>query len=187
MPDITVNVITSEVTVNTPTVQCDVSAAPIEVEINCCGGGVLGVPHDGDVGDVLTKTGGAATDYAWLPPGSAANFEVYPAGENLSSGRVVIIDGLEAWYFQNTDAAHAGRAYGVTKTSATAGNDVTIQVQGVIQDAAFNFTADRIVWVGADGEIFDTQPVTGVLVQKVGVAAEDKKMMIDFSIQILKN
>ena len=187
MPDITVNVITSEVTVYTPAVSCNVSAAPIEVEINCCGGGVLGVPHTGNVGDVLTKTGAAATDYAFLPPGSSANLEVYPAGQNLSSGRVVIIDGLEAWYFQNTDATHTGRAYGVTKTSALVGNDVTIQVQGVIQDAAFGFTADRIVWVGADGEIFDVQPVTGVLIQKAGVASEDKKMMIDFSITVLKN
>ena len=186
MPDITVNVITSEVTVNTPAVSCDVSAAPIEVEINCCGGGVLGVPHSGDVGDVLTKTGAGATDYAFLPPGSSANFEVYEAGQNLSSGRVVIIDNLQAWYFQNTNAAHVGRAYGVTKTSATTGNDVTIQVQGVIQDAAFNFTADRIVWVGADGEIYDAQPVGGVIIQKAGVAAEDRKMLIDFSITILK-
>lgn len=177
MPDITVNVITSEVTVNTPAV---------EVEINCCGGGVLGVPHSGDVGDVLTKTGAGATDYAFLPPGSSANFEVYEAGQNLSSGRVVIIDNLQAWYFQNTNAAHVGRAYGVTKTSATTGNDVTIQVQGVIQDAAFNFTADRIVWVGADGEIYDAQPVGGVIIQKAGVAAEDRKMLIDFSITILK-
>ena len=177
MPDITVNVITSEVTVNTPAV---------EVEINCCGGGVLGVPHSGDVGDVLTKTGAGATDYAFLPPGSSANLEVYEAGQNLSSGRVVIIDNLQAWYFQNTNAAHVGRAYGVTKTSATTGNDVTIQVQGVIQDAAFNFTADRIVWVGADGEIYDAQPVGGVIIQKAGVAAEDRKMLIDFSITILK-
>jgi len=187
MPDITVNVVTSEVIINTAPVDCTVNGAPVEVEINCCGGGVLGVPQDGDVGDVLTKTGATATDYEWLPPGSAANFETYPAGQNLSSGRVVIIDGLEAWYFQNTDATHAGRAYGVTKTSAAIGNNVTIQVQGVIQDAAFNFTADRIVWVGADGEIFDTQPITGVLIQKAGVAAEDKKMMIDFSINIKKN
>ncbi len=187
MADITVNVVTSQVTINTAPVECTVNGAPVEVSVNCCGGGVLGVPHTGAVGDVLTKTGAAATDYEFLPPGSSANFETYPAGQNLSSGRVVIIDGLEAWYFQNTNAAHAGRAYGVTKTSATAGNDVTIQVQGVIQDAAFNFTADRIVWVGADGEIFDVQPVTGVLVQKAGVASEDKKMMIDFSIQILKN
>lgn len=187
MPDITVNVTTAEVTVNTAPVDCTVNGAPVEVEINCCGGNVLGVPQTGNVGDVLTKTGAAATDYEFLPPGSGANFETYPAGQNLSTGRVVIIDGLEAWYFQNTDATHVGRAYGVTKTSAATGADVTIQVQGVIQDAAFNFTADRIVWVGADGEIFDVQPVGGVIVQKAGVAAEDKKMMIDFSITILKN
>lgn len=187
MPDITVNVVTSEVTVNTPTVQCDVLAAPIEVEIHCCGGGVRGVPSAGNVGDVLTKTGTAATDYAFLPSGSSAALETWEAGENLSSGRVVIIDGLQAWYFQNADAAHAGRAYGVTKTSAAAGDDVTVQIAGTIQDAAFNFTADRIVWVGANGEVFDVQPVSGVLIQKAGVAAEDKRMIIDFSIQILKN
>jgi hypothetical protein len=98
----------------------------------------------------------------------------------------VIIDNLQAWYFQNTDASHVGRAYGVTKTSATIGNDVAIQVQGIIQDAAFNFTADRIVWVGSDGEIFDVQPVTGIIIQKAGVAAEDKKMLIDFSTTVLK-
>ena len=122
------------------------------------------------------------------PAGPAGGSVVeYPAGENLSSGRVVIIDGLEAWYFQNTDATHAGRAFGVTATSASTGNDVSIQVSGIIQDAAFNFTADRIVWVGTDGEIFDTQPVTGILIQKAGVAAEDKKMMIDFSITIKKS
>lgn len=188
MPDITVNVITSEVTVNTPAVNCDVLAAPIEVEINCCGGGVLGVPQDGNVGDVLTKTGGAATDYDWLPPGSAVNFEVYPAGQNLSSGRVVIVDGGEAFYFQPATIAHAGRAFGVTKTSASIGNDVTIQVSGVIQDASFfTFVADTTLWVGADGEVFNTVPVVGVIVQKAGVAVEDQRMKIDFSIQIIKS
>lgn len=187
MPDITVNVITSEVTVNTPSVSCDVFAAPIEVEIHCCGGGVRGVPADGDAGDVLTKTGTGATDYAWLPPGSSASFEVYEAGENLSTGRVVVIDNALARYFQHTNVAHIGRAFGVTKTSAATGADVTIQVYGVIQDAAFNFVADTSLWVGADGEIFNTQPVDGVIVQKAGVAAEDKKMTIDFSIQVLKN
>lgn len=184
---VTVNVVTAEVTINDQPIVCEVNASPVQAQINCCGDGVLGVPGTGDVGDVLTKTGAGATDYAFLPPGSSANFEVYEAGENLSTGRVVIIDNLQARYFQNTDAAHVGRAYGVTKTSATTGNDVTIQVQGVIQDAAFNFTADRIVWVGADGEIYDVQPVGGVIIQKAGVAAEDKKMLIDFSITVLKN
>ena len=187
MADITVNVVTSEVTVNTPAVQCEVLAAPIEVEINCCGGGSLGVPTTGDVGDVLTKTGAGATDYAFLPPGSSASFETYEAGENLSSGRVVVIDSLTAVYFQHANVAHAGRAYGVTKTSATAGNNVTIQVYGVIQDAAFGFVADTTLWVGADGEIFNTQPVGGVLIQRAGVASENQRMLIDLSIYIIKN
>lgn len=121
------------------------------------------------------------------PPGPPGGSVVeYEAGENLSSGRVVIIDGLKAWYFQNTDASHAGRAFGITTTSATAGNDVSIQVSGVRQDAAFGFTADRIVWAGADGEIFDTIPLTGSL-QKAGVACEDKKLLIDLSLHILKS
>lgn len=116
------------------------------------------------------------------PPGAAGGTVVqYEAGENLSTGRVVIIDGLKAWYFQNDDLSHAGRAFGITTSSAVAGNDVSIQIAGVLQDAAFNFTADRIVWVGADGEIFDTIPVTGALLQKAGVACEDKKLLIDFS------
>lgn len=179
MNEITIEFVTQETTI-------DFVRQEITLNFECTVPGI-GVPPGGDIGDVLTKIGSGDYSTSWEPPGSSASLETYTAGENLSSGRVVIIDGLEAWYFQNTDAAHAGRAYGVTKTSATVGNDVTIQVQGVIQDAAFSFTADRIVWVGADGEIFDVQPVTGVLVQKAGVAAEDKKMIIDFSIQILKN
>ena len=122
------------------------------------------------------------------PPGPAGGSVVtYEAGENLSAGRVVVIDGLKAWYFQNTDAAHAGRAFGITTTSATAGSNVSIQIAGVLQDAAFGFTADRIVWVGEDGEIFDTQPVTGAIIQKAGVAVADKKLIIDLSLHILEN
>lgn len=125
------------------------------------------------------------------PPGPAGpaggSTIIYAAGQNLSTGRVVIIDDLEAWYFQNTNSAHVGRAIGITTTSATTGNNVTIQVSGVVQDAAFGFTADKTVWVGADGEIFDTQPITGVIIQKAGVAAEDKKLLIDFSVSVLKN
>lgn len=175
----------SDVTIEFTTEETAINFVRQEIAINFESGiPVSELPTDGDVGDLLTWNGSA---WEAAPPGASANLEAWPAGENLSAGRVVVIDGLEAWYFQNTNAAHAGRAYGVTKTSATAGNNVTVQIQGVIQDAAFNFTADRIVWVGADGEIFDNQPLSGVIIQKAGVACDDKKMRIDFSIQILKN
>lgn len=122
------------------------------------------------------------------PVGPAGGSTVtYEAGENMSSGRVVVVDDLAAWYFQNTDAAHIGRAFGITTTSATAGNNVTIQVSGIVSDAAFGFTADKTLWVGADGEIFDTQPGTGTVIQKAGVAYEDKKLLIDFSVSVKKN
>lgn len=179
MPDITVNVVTSEVTVNTPAVRCNVSAAPIEVEINCCGGGVLGVPQGGDVGDVLTKTGGDATDYEWLAPGASANLETWPAGENLSSGKIVIISSGEAIYFQPANATHAGRAYGVTKTSASAGNDVTIQVSGNISDPSFVFTAESGLYAAANGAITETKPTTQ-LIQFVGIAVGAGLMKIQF-------
>lgn len=122
------------------------------------------------------------------PPGPAGGSTVtYEAGETMSAGRVVVVDDLAAWYFQNTDATHIGRAFGITTTSATAGNNVTIQVSGLVTDAAFTFTADTSLWVGADGEIFNTQPVSGVVIQKAGVAYENQKMLIDFSVSVLKN
>lgn len=119
------------------------------------------------------------------PPGGST--VTYPAGENLSSGRAVIIDGGEAFYFDNTTAAHAGRVFGITRTSATAGNNVTIQVTGIVTDAAFTFAPDNELWIGADGEIFDSMPLTGILIQKAGVAVESEKMLIDFAVQILRN
>lgn len=172
--NVTVNMVTAEVTVNT---------SPINAQINCCGNGVYGVPPDGDVGDVLTKTGAGATDYDWLPPGSAADFEIYPAGENLSSGRAVVINAGEAFYFQPADPTHYGRAFGITKTSATTGNDVTIQKDGVITDAAFNSFSDEVLYVGTDGELQTTWNA-GEMVQKAGIAAEAGDVKIDFSIQI---
>jgi len=58
------------------------------------------------------------------PPGPAGpaggSTITYEAGQNLSTGRVVVVDGLQAWYFQNTDSTHLGRAFGITTTSATA-------------------------------------------------------------------
>ncbi len=157
MPDITVEMY------STPTIQATLSNMP-SITVEMLGSGPPG------------------------PEGPAGGSTVtYPAGQNLSSGRVVIIDGGEAFYYQNTDAAHAGRAFGITRTSATTGNNVTIQVTGIVNDAAFTFSPDNDLWIGADGEIFDSIPATGVLVQKAGVGVENDKMLIDFATQILRN
>lgn len=122
------------------------------------------------------------------PAGGAASETIdLVAGQNLSTGRVVIVDAGKAWYFQNTDAAHHGRAYGITTTSGTTNGTVTVAISGIIEDSAFGFAADTVLWVGADGEIFNAQPVTGVIFQKAGVAGAAKKVKIDFSLSTLIN
>lgn len=121
---------------------------------------------------------------AGLPGGSSVT---YPAGENLSAGRVVVINGGAAYYFQPSDPTHQSRAFGVTVTSATIGNNVDIQAIGERADAAFGFTADTPLWVDADGEIVNTQPGTGLIIQGAGVASGNKKIKIDLSLSIKRN
>lgn len=107
----------------------------------------------------------------------------YPAGENLSAGRVVVIDGGEAFYFQPLNVSHAGRAFGVTTSSALSGVDVNIQITGEVTDAGFSGLTDSTCWVGNNGQAQTTFP-TGVI-QKAGIGVGANKLRIDFSTQII--
>lgn len=117
-------------------------------------------------------------------PGPAGgSVVVYPAGENLSAGRVVIIEAGQAIYFQPSDMSHSGRAFGITATSATTGNNVNIYAIGEATDAAFSAFADVPLYVGDDGELQTTWPTSGLL-QKAGFGTGTNKVRIDFSVQI---
>jgi hypothetical protein len=105
------------------------------------------------------------------------------AGETLSTGRLVILDAGTVKYFQPSNPLHAGRAYGVTLTSATIGNSVNVQLSGELTDAAFSFATDSRLWAGANGRIYDT--IQAGIIQKAGVSSGANKMKIDFSIQIV--
>lgn len=106
------------------------------------------------------------------------------SGEALSSGRVVILDGEEAFYFQPSNPAHGGRAIGVTKTSASgSGEIVTVQISGIVTDGGITAVADAPCFVGANGQVLTTYPMTGNI-QKCGVGISAHSMLIDFSTQI---
>lgn len=110
----------------------------------------------------------------------------YPAGQNIFTGRVVIVDGGKVYLFQPANMAHSGRAYGIALSSGVENESITIQTAGEISDASFSFTADTMLWAWADGEIKNDVQIGVPIIQKAGVATGNEKIKIDFSTQLIR-
>jgi len=120
------------------------------------------------------------------PAGDTAEVAVtVTAGQNLSAGRLVVITAGEAFYFDPTNVAHYGRAFGVTVSSALIGQVATVKQNGTVQDAAFSFSADAPVYVGPDGELSTTPPAYG-MIQLVGTAVAADTLFINILSSILR-
>lgn len=119
------------------------------------------------------------------PQGTAGSVSAqYVAGENLSAGRCIVVEGGEAFYFQKDNPTHAGRACGITISSALTGSTVSVQKSGDVEDVSFATFDTKLLWVGLDGELQETVPTTGLL-QKAGIGIGSNKVTIDFSQQII--
>lgn len=160
MPDITLDIVQS---------------APIELNF---GYGAVGVPPGGIAGQVLSKINSTDYNTEWATPGAASLANTFTAGENLSTGRIVVIDAGQAFYFQPTNPAHAGRVYGITKSSASLGGSVTVQFTGDTSDPAFSFTADSGLYAIADGVITATKPSSGTI-QYIGTAISATRIRLE--------
>lgn len=107
------------------------------------------------------------------------------AGQNLSSGRAVIKSGGKVYYFNPNDLDHAGKTIGITTTSALSDETVTITFSGIITDAAFNFEEGQALYIGLNGQLFET--VQNVLIlQRAGASIDYNKILIDFFSPIIK-
>lgn len=176
----------SDISVIVDTLNIDVGIA-VAGATGATGATGPGVPAGGTVGQVLTKL--SLTDYSteWANAGASNNLETYPAGQNLSSGRVVVVHSGSAYYFDPSDVTHHGRAFGITKTSALVTANVTIQpAYTVATDAAFSFPPSVALWVAANGEVTDTIDPAWLIIQRAGLSLENDKMLIDFSLSIKK-
>lgn len=128
---------------------------------------------------------------AWVPAtplsggGGGSELTAMIAGQNMSSGRLVVASAGTVQYFDPTNMAHVGRGYGITKTSGLLGQQVTVQIFGVIQDAAFGFAADSIVFATTDGELTTTPPSSGHL-QSAGVAIAANQLLINMPPTIVR-
>ena len=162
----------------------------VQGDCNMCpggGGATTNILGWNPLTDTLTSTVNGVTATTVITQDGVDATQVYPAGQNLSAGRVVVINAGKAWYFQPSNPAHHNRAAGITRTSAVTNANVVIQPYGVVSDAAFTFAPDIPLWVNTNGEVVNTINSSWVIVQKAGISYENDKMLIDFSTSIKKN
>jgi len=120
-----------------------------------------------------------------FPPVIGSPVALYPAGENIVAGRLLLIDDGEALYFQPAYTGHYGRAFGVSITDATAGENVQIQLYGEVVNADFDIFEGQTVYAAADGALELTWPASGII-QSVGHGTRSGKLKIDFSTKIMQ-
>lgn len=116
------------------------------------------------------------------------------AGEAVTY-TLTLAEPLSAWTCVRTNAdglamrctnaaEHQQTLLGVTTQAGTAGEAVRVAVQGRVTDSSFTrFTPGAILFVGADGTLVNTPPLTGYM-QVVGsvMASDELAIMPGFAI-----
>lgn len=106
------------------------------------------------------------------------------AGENISSSHAVVChDGL-AYNADASDADDAGYVVGLAVTSALAGNQVSIQSSGEIDNAGWAFTPGTPIFLDSGGGL--AERATGTAFdQQIGVALSATRLFINLGDPIL--
>lgn len=113
---------------------------------------------------------------AGLPGGSTLT---YPAGDNLSGHRIVLIENGAAIYADCSTPGHVNRALGMTTGAATLGADTTIQTGGEITEPLWNWTVDTPVWLSTNGLLTQTVPTSGFSLI-IGIPVTETKLYLRF-------
>lgn len=105
--------------------------------------------------------------------GSGGSTETYVAGQTLSGHRAVVTDanGL-AIYADNQTAAHANMATKLTLGAALQGDTVQVQLIGRITEPSWNWVVGGTIYVGANGTLTQTPPVSPAVFSKPIAVAE---------------
>ena len=108
--------------------------------------------------------------------GSSAVLHTVTAGEILFGHRVVRIANGMAYVTNCLDRNHVGEAIGLTTGAATVGQQVQIQLSGILTEDSWNFFPGR-VYLSQTGTLTSTPPTSGFL-QLVGRAISPQTILI---------
>jgi hypothetical protein len=105
--------------------------------------------------------------------GGGSTIETYVAGQDIGGHRVIVTDADgEAIYADNTIAAHANAATKITLGAALTGDDLTAQLIGRITEPSWNWVVGGTIYVGTNGLMTQTPPVSPAVFSKPIAVAE---------------
>jgi len=113
-------------------------------------------------------------------PGEAGSmyFE-YPVAYAMSGHRIVVLnENQQAIYASNLTPLHANKILGMTIEAVISGN-IRIQNGGVLTEPSWSWILDTPIWLGIDGFMTQTAPVSGFSLI-IGFPVSSTSMFIDF-------
>lgn len=135
-----------------------------------------------EVGD-----GGIVTDKFVTPQtlnGKGFSKIVREAGETIPAHRAVIIESNALYLFDKDNTNHYGKCVGISYTSGIIGNDIEVITDDEVT-LGIPLTDGAVYYATTGGLISATPPTTGI-VQKIGIATTNSKIMIDIQTPIQK-
>lgn len=130
--------------------------------------------------DVYDTDDNGIVDLAEEALNAEDNIEVYPAGENISSGFAVYVNNGLLYKYDPTNVSLYNRYIGIAKNAALTGEAVTVITQGIYEQAGFGLTPDQVYYVGLNGVLTLTPPEAPefAISQPVGSAIDSNRIRI---------
>lgn len=112
--------------------------------------------------------------------------KLYTAGENISSGNVVMLSGGQVFKYDPSDENNYGKAIGIAKTSVLTGATVNVVLSGTVFIGGWGLVADDIYYAALAGAVANT-PLASGMNNMIGVAKDSNTMIIDIDEPIILN
>lgn len=110
-------------------------------------------------------------------PGASNQFEYVVAGQAIGGNRAVTVNNVGQLVYPDISSPDS-RVYGITTHSSVQGELTTVQITGTQTEPSWNWDVTLPVFVGANGTLTQTAPVTGQTLV-VGYPNGPTKLFID--------
>jgi hypothetical protein len=120
------------------------------------------------------------------PPGEAGDLIVsdHLAGEALGGHRGVIVgNDNRLYYADQSNLTHFNRVLGITTGAAGEDDPAIVRVGGIMAEPTWNWDLARFIYLGTNGLLTQTAPVTGFLLE-IGWPVSPTSMMVHIKIPL---